>query len=191
MAQCHRPEEAHVSKRDKQAPASKPRQQSVSVYHSSDKPKADDSHPTEAAHSNPKSKKLCLFCKSTEHYLVQCTDIVQHSPDDVRKWLKHSKRCRNCGWTSHQPQTCTLKKPCSECEEIHLRVVHDVAKSDSRVYLITPRDQATLSNSKQGRKVYLKVVPIIISNGCKSLKTHAILDNGAERTIILPAAYDS
>lgn len=67
-------------------------------------------------------------------------------------------------------------------------MLHDVAKSDSQVYLITPRDKATLRNSKQGGKVYLKVVPIIISYGCKSLMTYAILDDGAERTIILPAA---
>ena len=36
--------------------------------------------------------------------------------------------------------------------------------------------------------MYLKVVPIIISHGSKSLHTYAILDDGAERTIILPAA---
>ena len=36
--------------------------------------------------------------------------------------------------------------------------------------------------------MYLKVVPIIISHGSKSLRTYTILDDGAERTIILPAA---
>lgn len=32
------------------------------------------------------------------------------------------------------------------------------------------------------------MVPIIISHGRKSLTTYAILDDGAERTIMLPAA---
>lgn len=36
--------------------------------------------------------------------------------------------------------------------------------------------------------MYLKVVPIIISHGSKSLQTYAILDDGAAHTIILPAA---
>lgn len=191
MAQRYHPEEPHVSRKERHAPASKPRVQSVSVYHGSDKPKADNSYPAETSRYDPKSqnsKKLCLFCKSTEHYLSQCPDIAQRSPDEVRKWLERGKRCRNCGRTSHQPEACTLKKPCSECQEIHLRVLHGAAKSDSRVYLITPRDQAALSNSKQGGKVYLKVVPIIINHGRKSLNTYAILDDGAERTIILPAA---
>ncbi|KAK7881024.1 hypothetical protein WMY93_030613 [Mugilogobius chulae] len=190
MAQRHRPEEPSVSRRDRPT-FSKPRVRSASVYHGSDKPKADNSSPAEAICSEPKSsksKKLCLFCKSTEHYLSQCTEIVQRSPDDIRKWLERSKRCCNCGRTSHQPEACTLKKPCSECQEIHLSVLHNVAKSNSQVYLVTPRSQATFSNSRQGGKVYLKVVPIIISHSDKSMKTYAILDDGAERTIILPDA---
>lgn len=36
--------------------------------------------------------------------------------------------------------------------------------------------------------MYLKVVPVIISHGSKVLQTYAILDDGAECTIILPAA---
>ncbi|KAA0725569.1 Angiotensin-converting enzyme [Triplophysa tibetana] len=67
----------------------------------------------------------------------------------------------------HQPEACTLMKPCSKCQEVHLSVLQDVAKSDSCVYLITPRDQATVSNFKRGSKVYLKLVPIIISHGRK------------------------
>lgn len=36
--------------------------------------------------------------------------------------------------------------------------------------------------------VYLKVIPVIVSNGAKTLHTYAILDDGAERTIILTEA---
>ena len=65
----------------------------------------------------------------------------------------------------------------------HLRVLHP----GPGVYLITPKDCTSAANSMQGGKVYLKVLPIIISHGTKSLQTYAILDDGAEHTIILPA----
>lgn len=45
-----------------------------------------------------------------------------------------------------------------------------------------------MANTRQGGKAYLKVVPIIVRHGTKSLQTYAILDDGAERTIILPTA---
>ena len=107
---------------------------------------------------------------------------------EIEKWIAYGKRCRKCGRTNHKQDACTLKKGCSECQEVHLRVLHTITKPGPRVYLITPEDRASLANSKQGGKVYLKVVPIIISHGSKSLHTYAILDDEAECKIILPAA---
>lgn len=83
---------------------------------------------------------------------------------------------------------CTLKKPCNECQEIHLHVLHAIAKPSSHVYLITPQDGASLTPTKRVTGVYLKVVPVIVSNGKKSLHTYAILDDGAEHTIVLTEA---
>ncbi|XP_034536205.1 uncharacterized protein LOC117810467 [Notolabrus celidotus] len=191
MAQRHRTDGAQLAKADKPTAPFRPRNQPIAVYHGSDKPKPVSCPPTEDIRSEAKQqrfKRMCLFCKSAEHYLSQCPDIVQRSPEEIEKWINSGKRCRNCGRTNHRQDACTLKKACSECQDIHLRVLHTIAKPGSRVYLITPKDRASLANSKRGGKVYLKVVPIIISNGSKSLQTYAILDDGAERTIILPAA---
>ncbi len=44
-------------------------------------------------------------------------------------------------------------------------------------------DQASHSG-----RVMLKVVPVHLYNGKKTLDTYAVLDNGSERTVILPAA---
>jgi len=107
---------------------------------------------------------MCLFGKSDEQYLSQCSDIVRCSQEEVKQ------------------DACTLKKACSECQEINLRVLHTIA------YLIIPKECISLANSKQGGKVYLKVVPVIISHGSKSLHTYAILDEEAEHTITLPGA---
>lgn len=103
MVQRHRPNES-TSRRECQVPTCKPRGQSTSVYHGSDISNAPDSHPAESSISSTntqRAKRFCLFCRSTEHYLLQCTNIMQHSPEYVEKWLEHSKRCRKCGRTGH------------------------------------------------------------------------------------------
>lgn len=182
MAQRHRTE-APSPKRDRQVPASRLRNQSVAVYHGSDKPNNCQPVETPSETKQQKSKRLCLFCKSAEHYLSQCPDITQRSPEEVEKWIANGKRCLNCDHTNHEQGVCTLKKACCECQGIHLRVLHAIAKPGPRVYLITPKGHASLANSTQGGKVYLKVAPVIISHRIKVLQTYAILDDGAERTI--------
>lgn len=133
MAQRHRPEGTTGSKKEKQAPTARQKTQPVSVYHGSDKPQADSDQPKVTAQSDIKQKKhkiICLFCKSAEHYLSQCPEIAQHTTQQVEKWITDGKRCRKCGRTSHGPETCTLKKACSECQEVHLKVLHNIAKTD-------------------------------------------------------------
>nr|XP_061828893.1 uncharacterized protein LOC133614723 [Nerophis lumbriciformis] len=186
MAQRHRAEGAQPANRDRPVPTPRPRTRPVSVYHGADQPKSAET--TRPAAKQQKFKRMCLFCKSTEHYLSQCPDIIQRSTQEIEKWITGGQRCRNSGRTNHDEESCTLKKPCSECQKIHLRVLHDITRPGPQIFLITPKDCTSAANSMQGGKVYLKVVPIIISHGTRSLQTYAILDDGAERTIILPAA---
>ena len=56
------------------------------------------------------------------------------------------------------------------------------------LFLVSPLNRTTLNHSHQGRQVHLKVVPVLVRNGRRSLNTYAILDDGAECTIILTAA---
>lgn len=45
-----------------------------------------------------------------------------------------------------------------------------------------------VGQASHSRRVMLKVIPIQLRNGDKTLDTHAVLDDGSERTILLPAA---
>ncbi|KAL7374104.1 hypothetical protein ABVT39_022197 [Epinephelus coioides] len=60
--------------------------------------------------SSSRSPSGCVSFKSTEHYLSQFPGIVQHSLEEVKKWITDGKRCCNCG-RNHEQQACTLKKP--------------------------------------------------------------------------------
>ncbi|KAE8284739.1 hypothetical protein D5F01_LYC16173 [Larimichthys crocea] len=155
IAQLHRAEGAQPAKRDRPVLTPRPRTQPVSVYHGVDQSKSAET--AEPAAKQQRFKRMCLFCKSTEHYLSQCPDIIQCSTQEIEMWIADGKRCHNYGRTNHDQESCTLKKTCSECQEIHLRVLHNVARPGSCVYLITPRDCTSAATSMQGGKVYLKV----------------------------------
>ncbi|KAJ8357474.1 hypothetical protein SKAU_G00202680 [Synaphobranchus kaupii] len=130
----------------------------------------------------------CLFCDSKEHYISRCRNIKEQSAADLEKWIAEGRRCWKCA-RAHAPESCNLKKPCGDCGDIHLQVLHGVAQrrsinpqsgaSESRVYL-TP--------SIASSKVLLKVIPVLLHNDSKSMETFAVLDDGAQRTMILTAA---
>ncbi|XP_028301819.1 uncharacterized protein LOC114462917 [Gouania willdenowi] len=162
--------------------------QSVAVYHGAEPTQSNTPNkPTSFGGKKP-FKVHCLFCDSKEHYISRCPSIKVKSTTELDRWITEGKRCWRCART-HTPESCNLKKPCSDCGDIHLQVLHNVAQcratdlqpraSESRVYL-TP----SITTSK----VLLKVVPVLLHNNSNSVETFAVLDDGAQRTMILPAA---
>ncbi|XP_026112361.1 uncharacterized protein LOC113091129 [Carassius auratus] len=194
MVQRYQTERVQVSRKDRQS-VPKPQTRSTAVYHGSEQPmeaSTGQSVHTNAANSQSSArrlKRLCLFCKSQEHYLSQCSKITECSPDQILKWIKDGKRCWKCGRTSHKWEECTLKKPCRDCGNIHLGVLHSIAQDGpSSVLLTTSHERAYLTSPSFTGRVYLKVVPVLLWRGKRSISTYAILDDGAQRSIILPAA---
>lgn len=158
------------------------------MYHWADPIQPSTSNkPTSSSGKNP-SKVHCIFCDSTEHYISHCPSIKVQSAAELDRWITEGKRCWKCA-RAHAPESCNLKKPCSDCDDIHLQALHGVAQrrstqtqtkpSESRVYL-TP--------SVTTSKVLLKVVPVLLHDNSNSLETFAVLDDGEQRTTILPAA---
>ncbi|XP_067306912.1 uncharacterized protein [Pseudorasbora parva] len=166
----------------------KPRSQSTALYHGAAPTESKACLSPKVSQKRTPPKVNCLFCSSKDHYITRCSSIKEHSVDELCKWISEGKRCWKCA-RSHAPEVCTLKKPCSECGGIHLQVLHGVARrhatgtssdtSESRIYL--------LPSIASGR-VLLKVVPVLLHHKSKTLETYAILDDGAQRTMILPNA---
>ncbi|XP_041839808.1 uncharacterized protein LOC121638843 [Melanotaenia boesemani] len=192
MCQRNPTEKSAMVKRDKPVIVTRPKTQPVTIYHGSNTEQTQTAQPASSMPPSLKERKpkakVCLFCKSNEHYLSQCPVIKTKTADQIQTWIEQGQRCHKCGRTNHEPEACTLKKPCDACQEVHLQVLHPIAKPSSGVYLITPQGGMTSITAKQVTGVYLKVVPVIVSNGQKSLHTYAVLDDGAERTIILTEA---
>lgn len=69
-----------------------------------------------------------------------------------------------------------------------LRVLHCISEQGPSILLVSSSpDRIYLTHSSPTGRVYMKVVPVLLRNGNKSLKTYVILDGGAQRSIILQA----
>ena len=143
------------------------------------------------------AKIHCPYCDSVAHYLSQCTDFAALTRDLAVSWIKENKRCWRCA-RSHLARDCDLKKPCHLCKGKHLSSLHDVNQRSPAEPMDSPSESATLytSNSETlyldqsrcGGKVFLKVVKVTLHQDNRAFETHAILDDGSERTILLSSA---
>ncbi|KAK0138068.1 hypothetical protein N1851_025731 [Merluccius polli] len=146
------------------------------------------SHRESVTKKTAKPKAYCAYCESTEHYLSQCSDVAKLSKDQLKEWI--------------QAAQCTLKKPCNICQGKHLLALHEInVRADRPNKDPTVKEESCLTSSTAdtlcldrpgtGHRVMLKVVPVLLHYGEKSLDTFAILDDGSERTMLLPVAAKS
>ena len=134
-------------------------------------------------------KPYCPYCSNQEHYLSACAEFAKLNTAEKTNWIKEKGKCWRCG-RGHKLESCTLKKPCSTCNEQHLLVLHDAALkvNQSVLTVSTSPSMVYVGKGNHSSRVMLKVVPVKLHYGGRTLDTHAVLDDGSERTILLPAA---
>ncbi|XP_057688209.1 uncharacterized protein LOC130913548 [Corythoichthys intestinalis] len=171
--------------------------QTVSVLHGAGESAV---YPSQSKANKVKSKSnaYCAYCESNEHYLSQCTEVAKLSKEQLKEWIQTNKRCWRCA-RAHLAVHCTLKKPCSRCQGKHLLALHEInAKPERGPQEVAVKEESCLVSSSSrslyldrpdaGNKVMLKVVPILIHYGARTMNTFAILDDGSERSMLLPSA---
>ncbi|XP_016138710.1 uncharacterized protein [Sinocyclocheilus grahami] len=136
----------------------------------------------------------CSYCQNSEHAFSQCPKIPTLTKDQLSEWIRANRRCWRCG-LGHQAAHCGLKKPCPLCQRKHLRILHEVNErpvkdaSKTEVCLVSSATQTLYLNKPvSSNKVLLKVVRVLLHHGNCTLDTFAILDDGSERTMLLPEA---
>ncbi|XP_052412579.1 uncharacterized protein LOC127957915 [Carassius gibelio] len=136
--------------------------------------------------SKPKPRPYCPHCDSREHYLNACDQFKKLTTAQIITWIKEGKRCWRCGRT-HAVEVCNLKRTCGVCKELHLTVLHDSVDDTSRAVLMVslPPTRIYLDHPNHSPKVMLKVVKVLLHNGQQTMETHAVLDDGSERTLVL------
>ncbi|XP_070410955.1 uncharacterized protein [Nothobranchius furzeri] len=170
----------------------KPQGPSSNVYYNTES-QAKATPPDPAGHirsPKPKSgpKPYCPYCDDRGHYLSLCPKFKALSAAEIATWIKH-RSCWRCG-RNHAPEVCTLKKPCKLCKQQHLTVLHDVCPQEPKKVLMVNAAPNTVYIDRPNRpnKVMLKLVKVCLHNAEYSLEGFAILDDGSERTLILPSA---
>ncbi|XP_042069251.1 uncharacterized protein LOC121812105 [Haplochromis burtoni] len=176
----------------REKPDVRPSRRSVAVLHSGESsPRSLGTTPNKA-----RQQPYCAFCDNRAHHLSQCQEVIKLSREQLTDWIKTNKRCWRCA-RSHQAAQCTLKKPCSLCQGRHLQVLHDVNSKSLKPHgpvSAPPREGENptgvlyLDRPTESGQVLLKVVPVILHHNGKTLSTHAVLDDGSERTMLLPTA---
>ena len=146
----------------------------------------------------PQKKAYCAYCQSDEHYLSQCSEVAKLSKEQLKEWIQVNKRCWRCA-RNHQAAQCTLKKPCSICQGKHLLALHEInlrpersnkepARKEESCLTSSASDSLYLDRHGASNRVLLKVVPVLLHYEGRSFSTFALLDDGSERSMLLPAA---
>ncbi|XP_025763702.1 uncharacterized protein LOC109202593 [Oreochromis niloticus] len=186
-ASLYSPEAYKPTKKDQRLP-NKPKEKSTAFFLTSREiPSSEGSSVRPKSSSRP--KPYCPRCENKEHFLNACVEFKKLTTDQMVRWLTDEQRCWKCGRT-HQPEACTLKRPCNTCREQHLTVLHDAVQQIQKSVLMmtAPTTTVYLDRPNRSPKVMLKVVKVLLYNRDQTLETHAILDDGSERSIILPQA---
>lgn len=127
--------EAPKAQRKEQRPFNKPKQK-LTVFLLI----ASSEQTSKGRSVTPKSfkpKPSCPHCDNKEHYLNACTEFKKLTTNHIVQWITDGQRCWKSGG-SHQPEVCTLKRPCNTCKKQHLTVLHDaVQQTQKSVLLVT------------------------------------------------------
>lgn len=145
-----------------------------------------------------KSPPPCQCCKEP-HWLDKCPVFTKKNTEEKKEWMKEQNKCWRCA-RDHRAADCTLKKPCkvAGCEKNHLTVLHDVNQRGPKVKSVdveagseAPAETYTYYIGPvrgSNPRVLLKIVRVLLRHNGTTLDTHAVLDDGSERTLLMKEA---
>ena len=132
------------------------------------------------------------------HYLNQCSQFRELSVPERTKFVMDKGLCKNCFGSGHQANSCPKSWVCniSDCGQKHNRWLHPV-DSQRRSGPNSQADSNSQTSDKQqlpgvkcgyagsiSTKVCLPILPVILKNGSMSTVTYALLDPGANSSLV-------
>ncbi len=184
-AALYQSQAARTIKKDSHPP-SRPKDRFTSILYST-----NSTSPVQgqARVQTPKFQPYCPYCNNKDHFLNSCSKFKLLTTEQILKWITEGKRCWKCG-RAHPADNCTLKRACRTCKELHLTILHEAAQQTQQsVFLVNvPPTQVYLDHPNRSPKVMLKVVKVLLQYRDRTMETFAVLDDGSERSIVLPQA---
>ena len=144
-------------------------------------------HPVGHFGSDPNRTSLphkCWICKNSSHWTDQCQKFASLSLENRIKAVKENHACFSClkrAGRDHRSKNCSRRRQCTEnsngsqCPYYHHPLLHGAIQSTV----------ATVTSVINNQKALLPVVLVdIVGSGCHLKRANALLDSGAQISLI-------
>ena len=131
-----------------------------------------------------KTLRKCWCCSGQCPSLAQCSKFRGFSVEKRLEYVKANRRCQNCLAYNHFARNCYREKGCkiAGCPHKHHILLHQLPKSgqNQNPSSAKPTGGCNATSSAGKGKVCLRILPVRVENGTKSIDTYALLDNGSD-----------
>lgn len=124
----------------------------------------------------------CPLCKE-DHSIYQCTAFRDMSVSNRTDAVKRLRICFNCLGRGHSIHTCSSTRTCRECGQRHHSLLHRSTTTSETSSTDTVR-RVEKSSGIGGRIVMSRTAVITVHNGAIQQRARAIMDTGADVTLI-------
>ena len=113
---------------------------------------------------------------------MNCFKFLKKSLEERREFVKTNKLCENCLSKGHLLESCISKFNCRKdgCSQKHHTLLH----KDQTVENVVSNKIQISHNETISPNTYLQIIPVIVSNRSKSIRTNALLDTGSDSTFV-------
>ena len=137
---------------------------------------------------NTRPEFKCFVCNDS-HPLYRCETFIKMPLSERSQVVKENRRCFNC-FRTHHIKDCNSRARCRECGYKHHTLLHDpnrprdVVKNPSTSTPPAPASlNTTVAATASKGLVFLRILPVRVSHGNKTIHTLAMLDDGSQTTL--------
>ena len=129
-------------------------------------------------------KVQCNMC-SLMHYAFQCSKFQDMTVQQRKTHVQSSSLCANCLRPGHTLQECQCSYRCRICKKQHNTLLHtDSTLTNGTVHTVTQSSPRPLSTEQRKEKLLMTSQVVLTGPTGKQMVVRALLDTGAEVSII-------
>ena len=129
-------------------------------------------------------KVQCNMC-SLMHYAFQCSKFQDMTVQQRKTHVQSSSLCANCLRPGHTLQECQCSYRCRICKKQHNTLLHtDSTPTNGTVHTVTQSSPRPLSTEQRKEKLLMTSQVVLTGPTGKQMVVRALLDTGAEVSII-------
>ena len=148
-----------------------------------------DSQPSRSR--NPSKRPAASSCKVTcslcsqLHYVFLCSTFQNMTVQQRKTHVQSSSLCTNCLRPGHALQDCQCSYRCRICKGHHNTLLHtDITTTSGTVHTVTSSSKSILNSPQRKEKLLMTSQVVLTGPTGKQMVVRALLDSGAEVSII-------